>query len=199
MEPPYALRAFRRSFYDECLHRRGDALFELADAFLAADGADPSPAHLSFQASHRRGWGSLYAALDRGRIDDEALHGSFWPAIRSLAPKGRHPSTSWTRACGHAATPRRAFSAVTTTIRPATTPPARPSWQAGPISSSPSSTSSARAGPPRWTRCAFVPRRTQRGRVRAGQGSFRPARKERGRPLVDLEYSETRRPVFIAP
>jgi hypothetical protein len=23
--------------------------------------------------SHRRGWGSLYAALDRGRIDDEAL------------------------------------------------------------------------------------------------------------------------------
>src|SRR3712207_2176560 len=73
MEPPDALRAFRRSFY-ECLHRRGDALFELADAILAADGAAaPSPAHLSLQASHRRGWGSLYAALDRGRIDDEAL------------------------------------------------------------------------------------------------------------------------------
>ena len=33
----------------------------------------PFPAHLSLQASHRRGWGSLYAALDRGRIDDEAL------------------------------------------------------------------------------------------------------------------------------
>src|SRR5215210_3427771 len=33
----------------------------------------PSPAHLSLQASHRRGWGSLYAALDRGRIGDEAL------------------------------------------------------------------------------------------------------------------------------
>ena len=27
----------------------------------------------SLQASHRRGWGSLYAALDRGRIDEEAL------------------------------------------------------------------------------------------------------------------------------
>src|SRR5215208_2686002 len=53
--------------------RRGDALFELTDAILAADGAAPSPAHLSLQASHRRGWGSLYAALDRGRIDDEAL------------------------------------------------------------------------------------------------------------------------------
>jgi hypothetical protein len=67
-----ALRAFRRSFY-ECLHRRGDALFELADAILAANGTAPSPAHLSLQASHRRGWGSLYAALDRGHIDAEAL------------------------------------------------------------------------------------------------------------------------------
>jgi hypothetical protein len=72
MEPPNALCAFRRSFY-ECLHRRADALFELADAILTADGATPSPAHLSLQASHRRGWGSLYAALDRGRIDEEAL------------------------------------------------------------------------------------------------------------------------------
>jgi hypothetical protein len=72
MEPPDAIRAFRRSFY-ECFHRRGDALFELADAILTADGTAPSTAHLSLQASHRRGWGSLYAALERGRIDDEAL------------------------------------------------------------------------------------------------------------------------------
>ncbi len=72
MEPSDALQTFRRSFY-ECLHRRGDALFELTDAILAADGAAPSPAHLSLQASHRRGWGSLYAALWRGRIDAEAL------------------------------------------------------------------------------------------------------------------------------
>jgi hypothetical protein len=74
MEPPDAIRAFRRSFY-ECLHSRSDALFELADALLSADGAAPSPAHLSLQASHRRGWGSLYAALDRGQIDAEALRG----------------------------------------------------------------------------------------------------------------------------
>ena len=38
MEPPDALRAFRRSFYG-CLRRRGDALFELTDAILSADGA----------------------------------------------------------------------------------------------------------------------------------------------------------------
>jgi hypothetical protein len=72
MEPPEAIHAFRRSLY-ECFNRRGDALFELTDAMPTADGAAPSPVHLSLQASHRRGWGSLYAALDRGRIDDEAL------------------------------------------------------------------------------------------------------------------------------
>jgi hypothetical protein len=72
MEPPDALRAFRRSFY-ECLHRRSDALFEIAEAILAAESAVPSPVHLSLQASHRRGWGSFYAALDRGRIDADAL------------------------------------------------------------------------------------------------------------------------------
>jgi hypothetical protein len=72
MEPPDALRAFRRSLY-QCFHRRADALFELADAILTADGAAPSPAHLSLQVPHRRGWGSLYAALWRGRIDYEAL------------------------------------------------------------------------------------------------------------------------------
>jgi hypothetical protein len=71
MEPPDALQTFRRSFY-ECLHRRSDALFELGDAMLTAS-AVRSPAHLSLEATHRRGWGSLYAALDRGRIDAEAL------------------------------------------------------------------------------------------------------------------------------
>jgi hypothetical protein len=74
MEPSDALYTFRRSFY-ECFYRRSDALFELADAILTADGALPSPAHLSLQASYRRGWGSLYAALDRGRIDTKALRG----------------------------------------------------------------------------------------------------------------------------
>ena len=75
MEPSDALHTlgtFRHSFY-ECLHRRSDALFELTDALLTADAAVPSPVHLSLEASHRRGWGSLYAALDRGHIDTEAL------------------------------------------------------------------------------------------------------------------------------
>jgi hypothetical protein len=70
--PPDALRAFRRSLY-ECLHRRGDALFELTDAILSPDASAPSPVHLSLQPAHRRGWGSFYAALARGRIDAEVL------------------------------------------------------------------------------------------------------------------------------
>ena len=42
MEPPDAIDAFRRSLY-ECFNRRGDALFELTDAMLTADGAPPLP------------------------------------------------------------------------------------------------------------------------------------------------------------
>ncbi len=75
MEPSdalHTLRAFRHSLYNECLNLRADALFELTDAILTAEPV-PSPVHLSLQAPHRRGWGSLYAALDRGQIDAEAL------------------------------------------------------------------------------------------------------------------------------
>ena len=85
-------RAFRSSFYD-CLHHRADALFELTDAMLTAQ-AVPSPVHLSLQPSHRRGWGSLYEALSRGRSDVRALCGGCSPAIRLPEPK--RPSTPWT-------------------------------------------------------------------------------------------------------
>jgi hypothetical protein len=65
------LRDFRADFY-ACLSRRGDALFELTDALLTAE-AVPSPVHLSLAPAHRRGWGSLYAALAQGRVDETAL------------------------------------------------------------------------------------------------------------------------------
>jgi hypothetical protein len=112
MEPPDALRAFRRSFYD-CLHRRSDALFELADAILAADGTAPSPAHLSLQASHRRGWGSLYAALDRGRIDAEALRGLLARHPLSVSSAGEPPvyavdASVWPR-CDAECSPQRGY------------------------------------------------------------------------------------------
>ena len=62
---------FRADLYG-CLAQRRDALFELQDALLSS-GPVVSPAHLSLEAVHRRGWGSLYAALARGGIDAEAL------------------------------------------------------------------------------------------------------------------------------
>jgi hypothetical protein len=65
------LRGLRTALYS-CLGQRADALFDLMDAVLTA-GPVPSPAHLSLEAPHRRGWGSLYAALRHGEIDTERL------------------------------------------------------------------------------------------------------------------------------
>jgi DDE superfamily endonuclease len=66
-----SLRTFRSSLY-RCFERRADALFELTDALLSA-GPVPSPPHLSLAAIHRRGWGSLYAALSMGRTHKAGL------------------------------------------------------------------------------------------------------------------------------
>ena len=67
------LDAFRTDLY-ACFDRRADALFELVDAALTA-GPQPSLAHLSLEPGHRRGWGSLYAALRHGEIDLARLRG----------------------------------------------------------------------------------------------------------------------------
>jgi hypothetical protein len=48
------------------------ALFKLADALLTA-GTVPWPVHLNLVSAHRHGWGSLYAALSRGRIEERPL------------------------------------------------------------------------------------------------------------------------------
>jgi hypothetical protein len=65
------LHEFRGAAY-ACCGRRADALFDLTDALLVA-GPVPSPAHLSLAPIHRRGWGSLYAALAHGRLARHAL------------------------------------------------------------------------------------------------------------------------------
>ncbi|WP_425565641.1 NF041680 family putative transposase [Pilimelia columellifera] len=71
-DPAAGLAAFRRGFY-RCLTRRADALFELVDAALCADGPVGSLVELSLVGEHRRGHGSLYAALNRGRVDLDQL------------------------------------------------------------------------------------------------------------------------------
>ena len=78
MEP---LRVFRNRFY-ACLGRRADALFELCDAILTA-GKVPSPLHLSLVSVHRRGWGSLYAALRKGGASE-----TFQTVSRNCLNKG---------------------------------------------------------------------------------------------------------------
>jgi hypothetical protein len=109
MDSSDALQTFRRSLY-ECFHPRGDALFELTDAILTADSAVPSPVHLSLQSSHRRGWGSLYAALWRGRLDAEALRGLLarHPLIASETPVYAVDVSVWPR-CDAECSPERGF------------------------------------------------------------------------------------------
>lgn len=144
-----SLRAFRNSLY-RCFERRADALFELTDALLSA-GPVPSPPHLSLAAIHRRGWGSLYAALSMGRTHKADLQDllcrhplegaepgcppiyavdvSVWPRCDAEASPGRgyyyHPSRH------SAGQPIVAFSGLTN------------SW--------PSSASSATRGSLPWT------------------------------------------------
>jgi hypothetical protein len=65
------LRKFRAEVYQRFETRR-DALFELLDAVITA-GLVPSLAHLSLEAAHRRGWGSLYDALAAGSVDEPGL------------------------------------------------------------------------------------------------------------------------------
>jgi hypothetical protein len=62
------LARFRRQFYD-CLTARADALFELTDAVLCADGPVSSLVDLTLTPEHRRGHGALYDGLNRGRVD----------------------------------------------------------------------------------------------------------------------------------
>jgi hypothetical protein len=68
LAPAALLAAFRRDFY-QCLKARTDALFELVDAVLCADGPVTSLVELSLTAEHRRGHGALYDALNWGDID----------------------------------------------------------------------------------------------------------------------------------
>jgi len=63
---------FRRELH-ECLWRRPDSLFELADAVLAAPGPVASLPYLSLEPAFRRGHGMIYQALADGRIEEEAL------------------------------------------------------------------------------------------------------------------------------
>ncbi len=66
------LSRFRRELY-ECLTLRADALFELMDAVLCAEGPVTSLPELSLSGVHRRGHGAMYDALAQGHINASRL------------------------------------------------------------------------------------------------------------------------------
>src|ERR671920_375730 len=102
-----ALRAFRADLHG-CFPRRADALIELIDALLTAGPVATLP-HLSLQAAHRRGWGSLYDALAEGRLDVEALRAMLaqYPATADQSVYAVDVSV-WPR-CDAEASPDRGF------------------------------------------------------------------------------------------
>jgi hypothetical protein len=109
-QPLDSLRAFRKSLY-RCFERRADALFELTEALLTACTV-PSPVHLSLASAHRRGWGSLYAALCRGQIEEgpsrEQLARHAFTGDASHAPVYAVDVSVWSR-CDAEASPERGY------------------------------------------------------------------------------------------
>jgi len=82
------LAGFRHEFY-RCLTARADALFELVDALLCGDTVVRSPVELTLAGEHRRGHGSLYAALNHGRIDVDRLRSALATVPVPRAGDGR--------------------------------------------------------------------------------------------------------------
>jgi hypothetical protein len=66
------LSRFRREFYAS-LPSRADALFEVTDAVLCADGPVTSLVELTLVAEHRRGHGAMYDALNQDKVEPERL------------------------------------------------------------------------------------------------------------------------------
>ena len=66
------LAGFRADLH-ACFSARGDALFEVCEAVLCADGPVTSLVGLSLVPEHRRGHGALYDALNEGAVDEDAL------------------------------------------------------------------------------------------------------------------------------
>ncbi|GAP52519.1 transposase is4 family protein, partial [Streptomyces azureus] len=103
-EPFAELSCFRGEFYS-CLTRRSDALFELADAVLCADGPVRSLVELSLVGEHRRGHGGLYDALAAGRVDIARLRRALVAVPLPRAADGRlvlaADITCWLRPDAH--------------------------------------------------------------------------------------------------
>jgi len=108
------LAAFRGELY-RCLAARADALFELADAVLCADGPVRALAALSLEPEHRRGHGAAYDAVNAGRVDIARLRWSLAALPLPAWPDGRirlaADVSNWLRP-GAVTSPERMFCHV---------------------------------------------------------------------------------------
>ena len=108
------LAAFRRELY-RCFTARADALFEVADAVLCAEGPVKTLVGLSLAPEHRRGHGGLYDAVNCGRIGVGRLRRSLAGLPLPRAADGRlvlaADVSNWLRP-GAATSPERLFCHV---------------------------------------------------------------------------------------
>jgi hypothetical protein len=108
------LAAFRWQLY-RCFTARADALFEVADAVLCADGPVKTLVGLSLAPEHRRGHGALYDAVNAGRVSVARLRRSLAGLPLPRAADGRLmlavDVSSWLRP-GAATSPERLFCHV---------------------------------------------------------------------------------------
>lgn len=108
LTPTAALVDLRMAFYGS-LTGWADALFELADAVLCSPGPVHSVPGLSLEPIFRRSHGSLYKALEHGRIDAEKLRDALvrhrpasWPPVFAV------DASSWPR-CDAETSPERGY------------------------------------------------------------------------------------------
>jgi hypothetical protein len=82
------IRQMRHQSYG-CFERSADALFELVDALCSEPQARSLP-ELSLSSAFRRKWGSVYEALEDGRINEGR-----WSAVWTAALLGQHQGPVW--------------------------------------------------------------------------------------------------------
>jgi DDE superfamily endonuclease len=108
------LAGFLQEVY-RCFTARADALFEVAEAVLCADGPVRTLAGLSLAPEHRRGHGALYDAVNAGRVEIARLRRSLAALPLPRAADGRLvlavDVTGWLRP-GAATSPGRLFCHV---------------------------------------------------------------------------------------
>ena len=181
---------FRREFYAS-LTARADALFELTDAVLCADGPVTSLVELTLIAEHRRGHGAMYDALNAGRVEPRGCAGR-WHRCRCPRWVGGSCSRSMSaRGCARTRRPARIGCSATSTAAARGKAQMIPGW---PYSFVAALETGRSRGPQCWTRCGSarpttpprspptqlrdVDRPADRGRALAAR---RPPHRDRGR------------------